>query len=116
MQTHQQSSIVVNVPGDIRRRHPRVLYSAPIDLHSLAAGITDSFHGISLDISQGGVGALINGGPLVGETVRVELSLGGRVLRASAVVRHRSGSHSGFEFLTLSAEDQKQIATLTGNA
>ncbi len=103
----------VSARADLRR-YPRSLYSVPISLHTVAAGVTRTFHGISVDISQGGLGALVSGGPRVGETVQIELPLGQQVLCAGAIVRHKTGPRSGFEFLGLTGDEKTQIAATIG--
>jgi PilZ domain len=97
------------------RRFPRTLYSAPITLHGLATGVLRTCHGISLDLSEGGVGALVSGGPRVGETVQIELQLRECLLCADAVVVHSSGVRSGFQFLGLKAEEKSQIGGMVGS-
>ncbi len=115
MHINHGSRLAANVPRDLRR-YPRVLYTARITLHSLVAGGTHSFHGISLDISQGGVGALVSGGPAIGETVQIELPLRDGVLRTGATVRHKSGARSGYEFLRLGREERMKISEITARA
>jgi len=70
------------------RRYPRTLFSVPVTLRHLMTGGIRSLRGISLDISEGGFGA---------------------------IVRHTSSVRSGFEFLGLTAEERQQIANATGN-
>lgn len=41
------------------QRYPRLLFSIPITLHHLMTGGIRSSHGVSLDISEGGLGALV---------------------------------------------------------
>ncbi len=115
MHTDQHPSLGATVPRD-PRRYPRILYSAPITLHGMVAGVTRSFRGISLDVGQGGVGALVSGGPEIGEIVQIELSLRRGILRASAIVRHKSQGRAGFEFLRLGQEEQTKISEITGCA
>jgi c-di-GMP-binding flagellar brake protein YcgR len=89
------------VPRSVRRRHHRVLYSAPIRLHCLMPGGVRTCRGITLDISEGGMGALVQNNLMVGEAVEIDLQLPGSSFSAVAIVRHASSARSGFEFLGL---------------
>ena len=98
------------------QRHPRMLFSIPIMLHHLVPGGVRFTRGISLDISESGLGALVQGGLRVGDTVSLELELPDHDLKAVAIVRHSSSSRSGFEFLGLTPDERGQIARLVGSA
>lgn len=98
------------------RRHPRTLFSVPVVLHHLVPGGVGFTRGISLDISESGLGALVEGGLRVGETVRLELALPHCDLNAVAIVRHSSSRGSGFEFLGLTPEQRQHIASVVGSA
>lgn len=97
------------------RRHPRALFSVPIVLRHLTREGIQATRGISLDISEGGVGALVQGELLVGEAVEMDLQLHEHALRSVAIVRYTCNTRSGFEFLGLTAEEQVQIAKVVGN-
>ena len=97
------------------RRHTRTLFSAPLTLHHLMMGGICSTHGISLDISEGGVGAMVQGDLRQGEILEIDIGLPGRPLNAVAIVRHTSNVRSGFEFLGLTAEERQQITEAVGN-
>ncbi len=84
------------------RRYPRALFCVPITLHHLVSGDIRTTRGISLDIGEGGLGALTEGALLVGETV--------------AIVRHTSRVRSGFEFVGLSAEERLQVKSVIGKS
>ena len=58
-----------------RRQHQRVLYSVPIRLHYLMPGGVRTSRGVSLDISVGGIGALVSSDLVVGEAVEIDLQL-----------------------------------------
>jgi c-di-GMP-binding flagellar brake protein YcgR len=96
------------------RRHQRVLYSVPIRLHYLKPGGVRTSRGISLDISEGGLGALVPSDLMVGEAVEIDLQLRRSSLCAVAIVRHSSSRRSGFEFLGLTPEERRQIAFAMG--
>jgi hypothetical protein len=73
-------------------------------------------HGMSLDISESGLGALVEGRLEVGDTVELEFKLPDCQLNAVAIVRHTSSVRSGFEFLGLTPEERVRLASITGNA
>lgn len=98
------------------QRHARMLFSTPIMLHHLVPGGVRFTRGISLDISESGLGALVQGGLRVGDTVSLELDLPDYDLKTVAIVRHSSSSRSGFEFLGLPTEERQRIASLVGRA
>jgi hypothetical protein len=50
----------------------------------------------------------------VGEIVEVDMCVGGVAVSTVAVVRHASRVQSGFEFLGLTADERKSIATIAG--
>ena len=65
--------------------------------------------GITLDISEGGVGALVQRRLLIGEVVELDLRMPNCSLSAVALVRHSSSNRSGFEFRGLTPEQRRQI-------
>lgn len=91
------------------RRHARALFSVPITLHHLMPGGVRTSRGVSLDISEAGLGALVEGDLRVGETVEIDLPLPKSLLSAVAIVRHTSSTRSGFEFLGLTPEERMEI-------
>jgi len=97
------------------QRYPRTLVTVPVTLRHLMTGRIRSSRGISLDVSQGGLGAIVQGELLVGETVEIDFCLSERTLSTVAIVRHTSNLRSGFEFLGLTPEERQQIADATGN-
>lgn len=103
-------------PAKAVRRHARLLYSIPLTLHHLAAGGVRSSRGISLDISESGLGALVENGLQVGETVSLSLALPHYDLEAVAIVRHSSSVRSGFEFVGLTPEERQRIASFVASA
>ena len=100
----------------IARRHPRALFTVPLTFRHLTGGGVHTSHGISLDISEGGIGALVQGTLRVGETVAIDLPLPMRTLSTVAIVRHTSTVNSGFEFVGLTPEERLQILSLAGNS
>jgi hypothetical protein len=98
------------------QRHRRILFSIPITLRHLMHGGVRASRGISLDISESGIGALVEGGLSVGDAVEIDLQLPDRQLSAVAIVRHTSSIRSGFEFFGLTADERAHLATIVGNA
>jgi c-di-GMP-binding flagellar brake protein YcgR len=97
------------------RRHERALLSVPITLHHLTGAGIGTTRGITLDISEGGLGALVQGDLRMGETVEIDLPLRGHPLKTVAIVRHTSSIRSGFEFLGLTPEERQKISDAAGN-
>jgi hypothetical protein len=111
MQFSTRASIATN---EGVRRCPRTLFSVPIRLHHLIPGGISTTRGITLDISEGGLGALVQGDLRLGETVEIDLQLPGNSLSTVAIVRHTSNVRSGFEFLGITPEERLQIAKTCG--
>jgi hypothetical protein len=70
--------------------------------------------GISLDLSEAGIGALVQGDLKTGNVVEMEFSLPARELTAIAIVRHSSSVRSGFEFLGLTNEERHELGMIVG--
>lgn len=98
------------------RRHPRALFSVPITLRHLSRGGIRTTRGVSLDLGEGGLGAIVQGELLVGETVTIDLRLSEHALSTVAIVRYTSSVRSGFEFLGLTVEERLQITNAVGSA
>jgi hypothetical protein len=98
------------------QRFPRSLFSVPLTLRHLAAGGIQSWPGISLDISAGGLGAMVRGGLRVGEMVGIDVRTPGFALSAVGVVRYTSNVRTGFEFVGLTSDERQQIASATSPA
>ena len=71
---------------------------------------------MSLDIGEGGVGALVQGSLRVGEAVLIDLPLGSQTLTTMAIVRHASNAHAGLQFLRLTESQRQRITQLVGAA
>lgn len=113
---HAAAEYMSQSTGISTRRHPRSLFSVPLELRQLAGPAPYPLHAISLDISESGLGALVQGNLKVGEAVQVDLPLAERTIRVVAVVRHTSALRSGFEFLQLSDSDRRDITRAIGSA
>jgi len=99
-----------------QQRYPRALFSVPVTLRHLDTGGIRSSGGISLDISEGGLGAMVRGGLRAGELVEIDVCIAGQDLTAVAIVRYTTDVRSGFEFVGLTPEERQQIANTTGQA
>jgi hypothetical protein len=98
------------------RQHPRAPFSVPITLHHLSMGGIRSTRGISLDIGEGGLGALTEGALHVGETVAIDFRLSDQPITTVAIVRHTCSVCSSFEFVGLTPEERSQIGNIVGHS
>ena len=98
------------------RQYPRILFSTPITLRHLCGGGVRSTHGISLDLGEGGLGAILQGEVYLGETVAIDFRLSDQAVTTVAIVRHTSSVSSGFEFVGLTPEERLQITTMIGHS
>lgn len=102
--------------GISNRRYARTLFSVPIILRHLCRGGVRATRGVSLDLGEGGVGAIVQGDVHVGDTVAIDLELSEQVLSTVAIVRHTSHVRSGFEFVGLTPEERTQITNVIGQS
>jgi PilZ domain len=109
-------AVKTNGPHEFYRRYPRALFSIPITVRHLCRGGVQATHGISLDLGEGGLGAIVQGAVRVGETVAIDLALAEQSVTTVAIVRHTSDVRVGFEFVGLSVEERLQIANVVGQA
>lgn len=84
----------------------------PLKLHHLRPGGVSTSRGLTLDLSEGGVGALVQIDLIVGEAIEIELQLPNGLLVAVAIVRYSSSIRSGFEFVGLAGEERQKIAAV----
>lgn len=75
-----------------------------------------TYRGITLDISEGGMSALVEAGRMVGETVEIDLELPRALICTVAIVRHASSTRSGFEFVGLTAKEREMISSAARRA
>ena len=87
---------------EVRRRERRYVSSMTATLQRFLRFGPFITRGMTLDISMGGMSALVCGAPRVGETVVIGLSLAEANIEMLASVRHSSDARSGFEFYPLS--------------
>jgi len=86
------------------RRYPRHFLSAPVTTWSLLNSGPQVTRGLTLEISLGGLSAVLCGPPKRGERVSVRLNLLNVAFETLAIVRHSSPARTGFEFLEPSPE------------
>jgi len=98
------------------QRYARILFSTPITLHYLTTRGIRSSRGVSLDISEGGLGALVEGSLQAGNTVAIDVKLPEFDLKTVAIVRYSTSVRSGFEFLGLTMEERQRLAGLVASA
>jgi len=91
-----------------KRILPRRPISVPLDMMILRSGIPEALEGHSTDLSEAGVGVVVEGELAAGQQVAIELRLPnvGDSIRARALVRYQSRSQYGLVFVGLS-EDQR---------
>ena len=94
-----------------RRRVPRFRLQAPLEVTALRSGIPDTMPGRSVNLCERGVGAMIAGELVPGETVGVELRLLNAMepLRTRATVRYHDKLQCGLEFVAVSAQHRAAI-------
>ncbi len=97
-------SVVPSREYHVRRRDPRYVVSIPVTLQRFARFGPFVTRGMTLDVSNRGMSALVCGTPRVGEMVVIGLSLPGAPdapVELLATVRHTSDARTGFEFYPL---------------
>lgn len=94
---------------EFRRREARYVSSMTTTLQRFLRFGPIVTRGVTLDISMGGMSALVCGAPRVGETVVIGLSLAEANIEMLASVRHSSDARSGFEFYPLSLIAERGI-------
>jgi hypothetical protein len=97
------------------RRYLRTLFSVPITVRHLCREGVRAIRGVSLDLGEGGLGALVEG-VLVGDTVALDFLMSERSFKMVAIVRHASSARCGFEFVGLTVEERKQIVGIVGHS
>ena len=102
METTRQQRLAEAVENE-RRRNTRYLFSAPVLVWRIESENPSDTYAISLEFSEGGWSALLNDDLEVGEKVRVRMRLPAGPLDTTAIVRHHTGRHYGFEFDSHSA-------------
>jgi len=86
-----------------RRRHARYRFSEPMQVCCADGACLE---GVSVELSQSGMSAIIRGALRPGDIVRLQPVTG---VVTAAVVRHKLGMLYGFEFLGLAGEEAGKI-------
>jgi PilZ domain len=89
--------------GSERRATVRYHHSESIAVRCASGSVMT---GVSVEISEGGVSAMVNGLLLVGQVAELYPVAGGPV---QAKVRHKLGLLYGFQFLEITGEQRRQI-------
>lgn len=102
--TNARTSASKSVDLTDRRRHSRYRFSEPMKVCRQDGACLD---GISVELSQSGMSAMIRGTLTPGDVVRLQPVSG---VTTAAVVRHKLGMLYGFEFLGLAIDQAAKIA------
>jgi TonB family protein len=96
-----------------QRRFGRFAVSVPVDVVVLRSGVPSTIPGRSVEISEGGVSAVLAGEVQPGESVGVSLQLPFVLepVQAKAVVRHLGPMRCGIQFIAMSAEQLTALRT-----
>lgn len=94
-----------------RRRIPRYPIDAALDVVGLQSGIPHHMPGRCCDLSEAGLGAVVAGELMAGQSVAIELRLPNVDLpvRARAQVRYQDRLRCGLLFVGLSVEQREKI-------
>jgi TonB family protein len=94
-----------------RRSLPRYAIDVSLDVIALQSGIPYNMPGRCCDLSESGLGAVVAGELLAGQSVAVELRLPnvGLPVRARAQVRYQERLRCGLQFVGLSVEQREKI-------
>jgi hypothetical protein len=93
-----------------RRRHPRYRSDFQVAVTFLSGNKHQRLEGHCTDLSEAGIGILVAAEVNVGEVVGMGFAVDGTFPRElRAVLRYRRGYHYGFEFLSLTTEQQESL-------
>lgn len=112
MRPEPQYRSAAGYPNGLVRRHVRSLFTIPITIRHLADGGVCASRGVSLDLSEGGMGALVKTGLKIGDMVEIDIQLAEHTLSVIGIVRHSSETRSGFEFMGLTPDERAQIVAI----
>jgi outer membrane biosynthesis protein TonB len=105
---------ILSRPPVGRRAGTRRSLAVPLSVTVLRSGVPDSVPGRSVDVSEGGIGAILAGELFPGELVGVEFQLPktGQVL-AKARVCYQDRLRCGLQFLAIAPEQKEWIESWT---
>jgi len=97
--------------GPSRRRVPRFELQAPVDVTVVRSGMPTTVPGLSTNLGERGIAAVISGELVPGETVEVEIKLSPTTepLQLHAIVRYQDQKRCGLEFVAMTAEQKALI-------
>ena len=98
--------------SESRRIHVRHAIKVPVDVVVLRSGVPENLPGRCIDLSEGGVGAVVAGELLRGQEIGVEIRLPNVAppFQTKARVRHQGALRCGLEFVGL-PKDQREMIT-----
>jgi hypothetical protein len=98
----------------MRRVAPRRKVAVPLSVTILRSGVPDAVPGRSIDVGEGGLGAVLAAEVFPGELVGVEFRLpdAGSVL-AKARVCYQEKLHCGLQFLSIPADQREMLGAWT---
>jgi hypothetical protein len=96
---------------EMERQHPRYFLSAPVIVCRTINLEPLETHGLTVEISLGGLSAVLCGPPEVGEQVLLKLQLLGGAFETAAIVRHSSTARTGFQFLGVPPDFPAKLET-----
>lgn len=94
---------------NFHRKEQRYVSSIPVTVQRFLRFGPSVTRGLTLDISERGMSAVVCGAPRKGETVLIALPLRGAPIEMLATVRHSSDAKSGFQFFPLAPTAQQRI-------
>jgi len=93
----------------VLRKYPRYLLSVPITVYGSIDSARRYAHGLTLELSQGGVSAVLCGSLQPAAIFQIEISLPRAPVRTLAVVPHSDAGRCGFEFVDSSPDFHDKI-------
>jgi len=95
-----------------QRRYPRYRVEFPVGLQVFSTEKRLRLDAHCRDLSMAGIGVLIAADLAMGEVIALNFALPGLPVEWNlrAVLRHRRGYHYGFEFLSLSEQQNQTLA------
>jgi hypothetical protein len=109
MHLETRSSAASTTQHRHERRYQRHFLSSPVTTWGLLNSGPQVTRGLTLEISLGGLSAVLCGPPKRGERVSVRLNLLNVTFETPAIVRHSSPARTGFEFLEPSPQFLRSI-------
>jgi len=97
--------------GPSRRRVPRFELQAPVDVTVVRSGMPSTVPGLSTNLGERGIAAVISGELVPGETVEIEIKLSPTTepLQLHAIVRYQEQKRCGLEFVAMTPEQKALI-------